>query len=105
MNKPSSSFQYWLAKEISYIKLFEIIVSRWYWIASALMASLFAAYFYLCVIQPQYITTASLKFEDKRSEISELINIRNVYERTNKVESEKQIICSKNVISKAVASL
>lgn len=91
--------------DISYIKILIIILSRWYWIVAISTLGLLMGYFYLRYSLPVYTASASIKFEEKRSEIAELITIRNIYERTNKVESEKLIIKSRNVLLKAISKL
>jgi len=94
-----------IQKEVNYIKLLSAILSKWHWLLGALAVGLISCYLYLLFVPPLYATTASLKFEEKKSEISELINIRNLYDKTNKVESEKLVIRSRNVLLKAINSL
>lgn len=94
-----------IQKEVNYVKLLSVILSKWHWILGFFITGIIACYFYLLFIPPIYATTASLKFEEKKSEISELMNVRNLYDRTNKVESEKLIIRSRNVLLKAINSL
>lgn len=92
-------------QDIDYIKIVKIILSRWYWVASCIIIALIAAYIYLWYTPPNYNTSASLKFEEKRSEISELINVRNGYDRNNKIQSEQFVIRSRDVLLNAVANL
>lgn len=92
-------------QEIDYVKILRIILSRWYWVASTIIIALIVGYLYLWYTPPTYTTAASLKFEEKRSEISELLNVRNVYDRTNKMQSEQFVIRSREVLENAVASL
>lgn len=94
-----------IQKEVNYVKLLSVILSKWHWMLGIFVAGLMACYFYLLFVPPIYATTASLKFEEKKSEISELMNVRNLYDRTNKIESEKLIIRSRNVLLKAISSL
>ncbi|RZL44890.1 MAG: hypothetical protein EOO93_27420, partial [Pedobacter sp.] len=94
-----------LQKRINYISVAKVILSRWYWTLFAMIVGFFVAYAYLAYTPPLYATGALLKFEEKKSEISELINVRNIYDRTNKVESEKSVIKSRTVIQKAIQSL
>jgi len=94
-----------MRKELSYLKLVVILSSKWpLLLLSAILGTLFA-YGYLCFSSPVYISRTSLKFEDRRSELSELTSIRNLYDRTNKTESEKLIIRSDQVIRNAFKSL
>ncbi|WP_214225777.1 tyrosine-protein kinase [Pedobacter sp. B4-66] len=94
-----------IRKEVNYIKLLNVILSKWHWLLCALAFGLISGYLYLLIVPPLYATTASLKFEEKKSEISELMNVRNLYDKTNKVESEKLVIRSRNVLLKAINSL
>jgi tyrosine-protein kinase Etk/Wzc len=52
-----------------------------------------------------YVSEASLKFDEKKSELTELINVRNLYDRTNKVESEKSVIRSRAVMFNAISAM
>ena len=92
-------------QEINYGKIIQIILSRWYWILSTVVIALLIAYINLWYTPSTFATGASLKFEEKRSEISELLNVRNVYDRTNKMQSEQFVIRSKDVLSNAVREL
>ncbi|HMI02655.1 MAG TPA: polysaccharide biosynthesis tyrosine autokinase [Pedobacter sp.] len=90
---------------ISYRKIATIVLSRWYWPAGSLLLGLIAGTIYIHYQQPSYSASASVKVEEKRSELSELINVRNIYDRTNKAESERFILKSRNVLQKALASI
>jgi capsular exopolysaccharide synthesis family protein len=103
MEQPNNNTQ--VQQDIDYFKIFRIILSRWYWVASSVIIALVIAYIYLWYTPPNYATSASLKFEEKRSEISELLNVRNYYDRTNKLQSEQFVIRSRDVVANAAASL
>ena len=90
---------------ISYFKLLKVVLSRWYWLLFSLILGLLCCYFYLLVTPKQYRSSATLKFDDKKSEITELLNVRNLYDRTNKVESEKNILLSRTVLTSAIKAL
>lgn len=92
-------------QDIDYVKIVKIVVSRWYWIASTIIISLIVAYIYLWYTPETYSTSASLKFEEKKSEISELLNVRSAYDRTNKMQSEQFVIRSREVLLNAVNDL
>ena len=92
-------------QDIDYLKIVKIVLSRWYWVASTLIISLVIAYLYLWYTPETYSTSASLKFEEKKSEISELLNVRNVYDRTNKMQSEQFVIRSREVLYDAIEQL
>ena len=93
------------SSSISYYKLTKVVFSRWYWMLLALICGLGATYCYLLITPKLYKSSASLKYEEKKSEISELLSVRNLYDRTNKVESEKNTITSRTVLLSAINSL
>jgi tyrosine-protein kinase Etk/Wzc len=94
-----------ISGSISYRKIGMIVLSRWYWLTGSLLLGLIGGTIYINYRQPLYSASASVKVEEKRSELSELINVRNIYDRTNKVESERFILKSRNVLQKALASI
>jgi tyrosine-protein kinase Etk/Wzc len=91
--------------KFSYNRLLKIISSRWYWLVAATCIALISTYIYLSIAPKFYATDATLKFEEKRSEISELINVRNTYERSNKLQSEQFVIRSRAVLLDAAKRL
>lgn len=94
-----------IEQNIDVAKIIKIVLSRWYWIAATTVIALLLAYIYLWYTPETYSTAASLKFEEKRSEISELLNVRNVYDRNNKIQSEQFVIRSRDVLYNAVSQL
>lgn len=92
-------------QEIDYVKVLRILLSRWYWIAGTAVCAVILAHLYLWYTPPVYSTSASLKFDEKRSEISELIKVSSYYDRTNKVESESFVIQSRPVLLNAISRL
>ncbi|MDB5120185.1 MAG: polysaccharide biosynthesis tyrosine autokinase [Sphingobacteriales bacterium] len=95
-----------LAKqEIDYIKIFKIVLSRWYWIVGCIFISFTFFLIKLWYTPPVYSTNASLKFDEKKSEISELLKVSNYYDRTNKVQSETYVIQSEAVLLHAISNL
>ncbi len=106
MDKGTSAGNNLLANQnIDYFKVFKILWSRWYWIAGCVITSLLITYLYLWYTPPVYSTNASLKFDEKKSEISELLKVRNSYDRTNKVQSETFVIKSNEVLLNAISRL
>jgi capsular exopolysaccharide synthesis family protein len=89
-------------QEISYRKLLQIIGSRWYWIAGTTILCLLIGLTYIWYTVPIYSTQAALKFEERRSEISELMNVRPVYDRSDKLLSEQFVIRSREVLLNAI---
>jgi tyrosine-protein kinase Etk/Wzc len=89
----------------SYLKVLKIMTSKWYYLLVAIILSILCGYLFLYFTVPSYSSSASVKLDDKKSELSELINIKNIYDRTSKAESEKLIIYSRNVLTKAITAL
>lgn len=92
-------------QDIDYQKIIKIIWSRWYWIAACVLISLVISYIRLWYTPPVYSTSASLKFDEKKSEITELLKVSNIYDRNNKVQSETYVIQSAPVLINAISSL
>ncbi|TDQ08629.1 GumC family protein [Pedobacter metabolipauper] len=91
--------------EISYIKTIRMLLSRWYWIVISTLFGALAGTIYLYFSQPIYLADASVKFDEKKSEIAELVSVKNLFDRANRIESEKLVIRSRNVLTKAIGSL
>jgi tyrosine-protein kinase Etk/Wzc len=94
-----------LQQEISYRKLVQIVMSRWHWLVFSIAFALLVAWGMLTYTGPTYATKASLKFEEKRSEMAELISVRNVYDRSDRLLSEQYVIRSRAVLSNAIYQL
>lgn len=92
-------------QEIDYKKVLKILWSRWYWIAACIVLALGLSWVYLWFTAPVYSTNASIKLDEKRSEITELLKVNNFYDRTNKLQSEIFVIQSEPVLLNAIASL
>jgi tyrosine-protein kinase Etk/Wzc len=92
-------------QDFNYLRIYKIISGKWYYIAIVLMASVVGAYLFLQLATPDYRSNAAIKLDDKKSELSELISIKNIYDRTNKSEAEKFILYSRNVLNKAISNL
>ena len=88
-----------------YLKILKIIIAKWYYLVIAVALAILSGYLFLYFSVPIYISTASIKIDDRKSELSELISIKNVYDRTSKSETEKFILFSRNVLINALASL
>ncbi|HWW37996.1 GumC family protein [Pedobacter sp.] len=88
-----------------HLKIWNLILKKWGYITTITTISIGIAYLFLYISSPIYCANASLKLEDRRSELSELITIRNIYDRNSKGEAEKTILASRNVIGKAITAL
>jgi tyrosine-protein kinase Etk/Wzc len=91
--------------EISYRKVLQVLLSRWQWVVYTTCIALLFAYISLLYTAPSFSTRATLKFEEKRSEISELMNVRSVYDRSDKLLSEQFVIRSREVLLNALINL
>ncbi|MFD0795050.1 GumC family protein [Mucilaginibacter litoreus] len=93
-------------QEIDYFKIGKILVSRWYWIAGSLLLFVLGSYIYLWYTPKIYATSGTMKLEEKKTEISDLVNIMSPSERgPSKIQSETSVIQSPTVILSAVKDL
>jgi capsular exopolysaccharide synthesis family protein len=92
-------------QEVSYRKVARIIMSRWKWIVYTTILGLCLGEMILKFTAPTYLTEASMKFEERRSDISELMTVRNVYDRSDKLLSEQFVIRSREVLLNAIRKL
>lgn len=94
------------ADRLDYGRLCRVLSSRWYIIALAVLICIACAKLYLWYTPKMYATNAVMKFDEKKSEISELVSVINSAERsTAKVQSESYVIKSRSLINQAVKSL
>lgn len=92
-----------IKQEINYAKIFNIILSRWYWIAMTLFIALGCAYTYLWYTPKTYSTSAFLKFEEKQPNLSNSVSLAPLTRSyTNKILSESWTFKSRKVIQEAV---
>ncbi|WP_276088839.1 polysaccharide biosynthesis tyrosine autokinase [Pedobacter sp. JY14-1] len=89
----------------SYRNACRIIFSRWQWLVISLLIAVTGGSFYIWLAEPVYITSASIKIEDRRSALSELVSIRNLYDKNSRAETESFIIQSGHVLRAALNSL
>lgn len=95
-----------LEQELDYQKVIKIILSRWYWVAFTLLLSLAIAYVYLWYTPPTYSTSTNIKFDEKKSEFSDLVTIINSGDRgVSKIQNESYVIRSREVILNAIKNL
>jgi len=94
-----------MKEPLSYIKFIKIVWNKWYYVLGSIVLSIISGCLFIYLTTPSYSANASIKLDEKKSELSELINIKNIYDRTSKSESEKLIIYSRNVLTKAIKAL
>ncbi|MEO6980469.1 MAG: GNVR domain-containing protein, partial [Mucilaginibacter sp.] len=95
------------SQEIDYLKIAKILLSRWYWVVGSLGICLIVANVYLWYTPKTYATGATLKFEEKKSEISDLISVPGVSERgtASKIQSETVVLQSTVLLLNAIKHL
>ncbi|MDP9046700.1 MAG: polysaccharide biosynthesis tyrosine autokinase [Bacteroidota bacterium] len=94
------------SQEIDYFKIIKIFLSRWYWIAGSVAACMIFANLYLWYTPKTYATTGTMKFEEKRSEATDLITaIGNSDKVTSRVQTEITVLQSGPLLLNAVKRL
>lgn len=93
-------------KEIDYLKIARIILSRWYLLAGSILIALLIAYAYLWFTPKIYATSGILKFEEKKSELADLVNAMSSSGRNPaNLQGEKFILQSRNLLLSAIRQL
>lgn len=93
-------------RDIDYSKIVRILFSRWYLIAATVSVAFLIAYVYLWYTPKTYVTSGILKLEEKKSELSDLVNTMSSSggSKTN-LQSEKFIIQSRSLLLNAISRL
>ncbi|SDT52912.1 capsular exopolysaccharide family [Mucilaginibacter mallensis] len=92
-------------QELDYFKIAKILISRWYWIVASISVCMLVAYAYLWYTPKNYATSATMKFEEKKSEISDLVSVINADKGPSRVQSETYVIQSRSLILDAIKDL
>jgi tyrosine-protein kinase Etk/Wzc len=93
-------------QEIDYFKIGKILLSRWYWIAGSIITCFILANLYLWYTAKIYATNGTLKLEEKKSEISEIMPTSLYPDRSvSKVQSETVVLQSSPLLTNAVRHL
>lgn len=95
-------------QEFDYFKIAKILLSRWYWIAGSIIICVLASNIYLWYTPKIYATSAIMKFEDKKSEIGDLVGTPNPADRVNsfsRIPSETIVLTSAPLLLNAVKQL
>ncbi|MFC0514590.1 GumC family protein [Mucilaginibacter angelicae] len=93
-------------QEIDYFKIGKILLSRWYWIAGSVLIAWIISYAYLWYTPKTYATSGTLKIEEKKSEMSDLITVMTSPERgPSKIQSITSVLTSRNLILSAIRDL
>lgn len=93
-------------QEIDYIKIAKVILSRWYWIAGSVAICIILANLYLWYTPKIYATAGTMKFEEKKSEMSDLITVINSTDRAvSRVQTEITVMQSAPLLLSAIKDL
>jgi tyrosine-protein kinase Etk/Wzc len=92
-------------QEFDYFKIAKIVISRWYWIVLSVIVCMVAANIYVWYTPKIYATEGTIKLEEKKSDISDLVNIMGSEKGASKTQSEIFVLQSRNLILKAVKKL
>jgi tyrosine-protein kinase Etk/Wzc len=94
-------------QEFDYYKIGKILLSRWYWIVGSVLICYLASSIYLWYTPKTYATSALIKFEEKKSEIGDIIGFAGGNDRgnTSRVQSETAVLQSTPLLLSAVKHL
>lgn len=95
-------------QEFDYYKIAKILLSRWYWIAGSIVFCVLVSNVYLWYTPKIYSTSAIMKFEDKKSEIGDLVSAVPQTDRISsysRIPSETIVITSNPLLLNAVKQL
>ncbi|MEN0053603.1 MAG: polysaccharide biosynthesis tyrosine autokinase [Mucilaginibacter sp.] len=93
-------------QEIDYFKIGKILLSRWYWIAASVTLTLIISYTYIWYTPKTYSSSGTLKIEEKKSEISDVISAISVPDRgPSKIQSITTVLQSRALILSAIKNL
>ena len=93
-------------QEIDYFKIGKILLSRWYWILASVVITSAISYTYLWYTPKTYATGGTLKVEEKKSEISDIISVMTTPERgPSKIQSITSVLTSRTLILTAIKDL
>src|SRR6185312_2485095 len=93
-------------QEIDYIKIAKVILSRWYWIVGSVFVCIILSNVYLWYTPKVYATAGSMKFEEKKSAMSDLVgSISNTDRVTSRVQTEISVIQSTPLLLTAIKHL
>ncbi len=92
-------------QEFDYFKIGKIVISRWYWIVLSVIVCMIAANIYLWYTPKVFASEGTIKLEEKKSDLSDLVNVMGTEKGASKTQSEMFVLQSRNLILKAVKSL
>ena len=92
-------------KKIDINRIIVIGLSRWYWVVSSITICLFAAYINLRYTPNTYQTSTTIKLEEKKSALADLLSTASGSNVSDPVQTESYILKSKTLIERTFKSL
>ncbi|GAB2784090.1 polysaccharide biosynthesis tyrosine autokinase [Rhabdobacter roseus] len=96
------------SESINFQRVGKVFLSRWYWIVSALILAGIFCFLYLKLATPQYVTSVTLKYSDKQSELDEISSSKPTFlfnTSSNDYLTEKYNVQSPEVVQNAISKL
>lgn len=93
------------SQEIDYFKIGRILISRWYWIAASVALCYIISLVYLWYTPKTYATSATMKLEEKKSELTDAASLSTPERGASRVQTETYVIQSPDVILNAIRDL
>jgi len=95
------------SQEIDYFKIGKILLSRWYWIVGSVTICIIVANVYLWYTPKTYISSGTMKFEEKKSELPDLSGGAITSERSNssRIQTETIVLQSTPLLESAIKEL
>lgn len=92
-------------QEFDYVKVAKILLARWYWIVSSVVVCYIIADIDIWYTPKIYQSQASIKIDDKKNEISNMLGDAPSTDKASKMQSELIVLKSTNLITNAVKDL
>ena len=94
-------------QEIDYFKIGKILLSRWYWIIGSLTICLLISNVYLWYTPKTFATAGTMKFEEKKSELPDLVGSAAATDRANssRIQTETIVLQSTPLLLGAIKEL
>src|SRR3569623_704442 len=93
-------------QEVDYYKIAKFLLSRWYWVAASVFICVLISYIYLWYTHKMYATSSTLKIEEKKSELSDLVGLISNNDRgPSKIQSEIIVLQSRTLFLNAIKNL
>jgi tyrosine-protein kinase Etk/Wzc len=104
-NKETSFSPKSIKQDIDFYKIFKVFLSRWYWIMFCVLIALIVAKINLLYTPPMYQTAGSIKLQESNPTINTIGAQSQLYNYTDRIQSEGFVIRSNEVILNAIAKI